>query len=183
MSRVPLLFAVTDDRVVRLPDFLERARAVACGPDVALLLRATVPARVLLTLADALRTITATSGARLLLHDRLDVARLCGADGVHLPGRGLPVPAVRRLLGAEPLVGGSPHAAAEARPAAADGADYAFIGPVWPTASPPGRPPLGPQALRAARPAPVVAIGGVTAVRAADARAGGAAAASRAARR
>jgi thiamine-phosphate pyrophosphorylase len=174
VSRVPLLFAVTDDCVVRLPDFLERACAVACSPDVALLLRGTMPARELLALADTLRTITVASGARLLLHDRVDAARLCGADGVHLPAHGLPVPAVRRLLGPEPLVGRSTHTAAEARAAVANGADYALLGPIWTTASHPGRPPLGLDVLGAARPTSVVAIGGVTAARAADARAAGA---------
>jgi thiamine-phosphate pyrophosphorylase len=174
VSRTPPLHAVTDDRVLRLPDFLDRARAVALGPQVALHLRGTPPARELLRLADALRSITAATGSRLIVHDRADLARLCDADGVHLPEHGLPVPAVRRLLGASALLGRSTHTAHAAKTAVADGADYAFLGAIWPTASHPDRAPLGPDALRSALPAPVIAIGGVTAPRAAEARAAGA---------
>ncbi len=174
MSRIPPLHAVTDDRVLRLPDFLERARAVSLGPEVGLHLRGTLPARTLLRLAGALRPITAATGTRLIIHDRVDLARLCDADGVHLPGHGLPVPAVRRLLGADALLGCSTHTGDAARSAVAAGADYAFLGAIWPTASHPDRVPLGTAALRGALPAPVIAIGGVTAARAAAARAAGA---------
>jgi thiamine-phosphate pyrophosphorylase len=174
VSRTPFLHAVTDDRVLQLPDFLDRARAIALGPEVALHLRGALPARALLRLADALRPMTAATGARLIIHDRVDLARLCDADGVHLPERGLPVVAVRRLLGASALVGRSTHAAADARAAVADGADYAFLGAIWPTPSHPDRAPLGPDVLRSALPAAVVAIGGVTPPRAAAARAAGA---------
>lgn len=174
MSRTPPLHAVTDDRVLRLPDFLDRARAVSLGPEVALHLRGTLAARELLRLADALRPITAATGTRLIVHDRVDLARLCDADGVHLPGHGLPVAQVRRCLGAGILLGQSTHSGDAARSAVTAGADYAFLGAIWPTASHPDRAPLGAAALRDALPAPVIAIGGVTAPRAAEARAAGA---------
>jgi thiamine-phosphate pyrophosphorylase len=174
VTRIPPLHAVTDDRVLRLPDFLDRARALALGPAVALHLRGTLPARELLGLADALRAITAATGTRLMVHDRVDLAGLCDADGVHLPSHGLPVAAVRRLVGDRLLLGRSTHASDHARAAVADGADYAFLGAIWPTASHPDRAPLGPAALRRALPVPVIAIGGVTPPRAAEARAAGA---------
>jgi thiamine-phosphate pyrophosphorylase len=174
VSPIPPLHAVTDDRVLQLPDFLDRARALALGPPVALHLRGALPARELLRLADALRSITAATATRLMVHDRVDLARLCDADGVHLPSHGLPVATVRRFLGAGALVGRSTHAGDEARTAVADGADYAFLGPIWPTASHPDRAPLGPAVLQSAGLAPVIAIGGVTAPRAAEARAAGA---------
>jgi thiamine-phosphate pyrophosphorylase len=171
---IPPLHAVTDERVLRLPDLLERAQALALGPEVALHLRGQLPARALLDLADALRRITADRHACLIVHDRVDLARLCGADGVHLPSAGLPVPRVRRFLGDAALVGRSTHDSDEARLAVADGADYVFLGAIWPTPSHRERAPVGLSALRAAQPAPVIAIGGVTAPRAAQARAAGA---------
>jgi thiamine-phosphate pyrophosphorylase len=179
VSRVPLVFAVTDDRVLALPDFLERARAVALGPEVALVLRGRAPGGPLLRLADALVALAAGSGTRVLVHDRLDVARLAGAAGVHLPGYGLPVAAARTELGPAPLLGRSTHTPAAATAALAEGADYVFLGNIWETATHPGRPPLGPDALatvrRAAPASPgVVAIGGVTPDRATEARAAGA---------
>ncbi len=49
-----------------------------------------------------------------------------------------------------------------------------FLGPIWETASHPGRPPLGPDSIAAAQPATVMAIGGVTPRRAAVCRDAGA---------
>jgi thiamine-phosphate diphosphorylase len=191
VNRPPVVFAVTDDRVVQRPGFLERAGAIAAGADVAIVLRARMTGAALLDLADRLRAITARSGTRLLVHDRLDVARLAGADGVHLPATGFPVRAIRDDPGPGMLVGRSTHTPETAALALGDGADYVFLGNIWETETHPGRAPLGPAAIRAAvhaaetahgspstRP-PVIAIGGVTPERAREARdhgAGGAAA-------
>jgi thiamine-phosphate diphosphorylase len=171
---VPVVHAVTDDRVVALPDFLERARALAIGPDVAVQLRARMPGDRILALADTLRAITASTGTRLIIHDRADTARLSGADGVHLPRSGLPTERARGLLPEGALVGRSTHTADEARAAVA-GADYVFLGNIWETASHPGRRGLGVGALVEAGTSRVIAIGGVTAERAALAAAAGAA--------
>ncbi len=175
MRVVPIVHAVTDDRVAALPDFLERARALAVGPDIAIHLRARMPGNRLLALADSLRAITASTDTRLIIHDRVDVARLSGADGVHLPRSGVPVERARALLPERALVGGSTHTADDARSAAATGADYVFLGNIWETASHPGRPGLGVAALAEARIDRVIAIGGVTVERAALAAAAGAA--------
>ena len=170
-----MVHAVTDDRVLALPDFLERAAAVALGPDCAIHLRGRLPAQRLLDLADRLRALTAATGARLLIHDRVDIAILSGADGVHLPATGLPTGRARDALGPGALIGRSVHAPAEARAAAAEGNDYVFLGNIWETASHPGRPGIGPAGITAARPARVIAIGGVTAATAAQAAGAGAA--------
>lgn len=163
MSRLalPRLHAVTNDSVLALPDFLERVRAVARGPEVAVHVRGRLPGRRLLALAEALREITAQRGAQLFVNDRADVARLAGADGVHLPADGLPVAPARDLSGVR-WVGRSAHRPDEASAAARDGADYVFLGPIWPTTSHPERRPLGPEAIAEAQLCTVVAVGGVT---------------------
>jgi thiamine-phosphate pyrophosphorylase len=175
---VPVIHAVTDDRVLALPDFLARARALALGPGFAIHLRGTMDGGRLLDLADEIRRLTAPSATRLVIHDRLDVARIAGADGAHLPAAGVPSAAARVLLGPEPLLGRSTHAADEARAAAAADVDYVFLGTIWETASHPGRPPLGTDAIQRALPARVIAIGGVTPGTAPLAAAGGAAGAA-----
>jgi thiamine-phosphate diphosphorylase len=172
---IPVVHAVTDDRVVALPDFLDRARALAIGPDVAVHLRARVSGRRLAALADALRALTGSTGARLIIHDRADVARLCRADGVQLPGTGIPVARARELLEPRGLVGCSAHAPVDARSALAAGADYVLLGNIWETSTHPDRPGLGPQAIAEANVAGLIAIGGVTAERASLAAAAGAA--------
>jgi thiamine-phosphate pyrophosphorylase len=78
------------------------------------------------------------------------------------------------MLGPDVLIGRSTHSASEAREAHAAGADYVFLGPIWPTASHPDRAPLGVDVIAAAVPARIVAIGGVTPARTAQCREAGA---------
>jgi thiamine-phosphate pyrophosphorylase len=168
---VPRLHAVTNSDVIALPDLAARAAAIAAAGAVALHARAgAVDAARLIELARLLRD----AGAALLVNDRADVVRLVGAVGLHLPANGLPVAAARQLLGPEVLIGRSTHDPEEARAAHEAGADYVFLGPIWETASHPGRRPLGPSAIAAASPAKVIAIGGVTPERADECRAAGA---------
>jgi thiamine-phosphate pyrophosphorylase len=115
----------------------------------------------------------------LLVNGRADVALAAGADGVHLPSRGAPVGRIRRALGERLAVGVSTHAVDEVREAGRQGADYILFGPVYPTPSKAGMgKPQGierlAQAVRAAAPTPVLAVGGVTPARAAACREAGA---------
>ena len=86
--------------------------------------------RDLLAAARILRALTARAGALLLVNDRPDVAVAVHADGVHLGQDDLPVAAARTVLGPGAVVGVSTHDVAQARAAAADGADYVGVGPV-----------------------------------------------------
>jgi thiamine-phosphate pyrophosphorylase len=103
---------------------------------------------------------------RLSVNDRLDVALAAGADGVHLPGRALPVPAAQSVAAGRLLVGRSVHGLEESVRAAEDGADYLTYGHVFPSRSKPGLPPRGLDELArivARVDVPVLAIGGITA--------------------
>jgi len=130
--------------------------------------------RPLLDLALAVRRLTVGHGARLLVNERADLAIAAGADGVHLPAE-----VARRLVGRDRLVGVSTHSVAEAQAASAAGADYLVFGPVYETPSkrsygaPLGLGMLAEVCRRVAL--PVVAIGGITAARAPEVRAQGAA--------
>jgi thiamine-phosphate pyrophosphorylase len=103
----------------------------------------------LTVLAEELRELTAERGAHLIINDRADVALAVGADGVHLPARGLPPAIARRIVGEGMLVGVSTHSLAEARQAAEAGADYIFFGPLFYTPSKARYgPPVGLEALQ-----------------------------------
>ncbi|MGH1572547.1 thiamine phosphate synthase [Methylobacterium sp. P31] len=110
----------------------------------------------------------------------VDLARSLGAGGVHLGGGSGPeaIAAARAALGDKVLIGVSAHAPQEAARAAAAGADYVTLSPIYATASKPGYgPALGLDGLAAAREAglPVVALGGLNANRIAECRGAGAA--------
>jgi len=169
--------------VVSVADVTARAAAItaalAAGVDTLQLRDRGAAGGELLAAATALRTLTRRRGARLLVNDRLDVARAADADGVHLPAASFAVADARRLLGPHALVGRSTHAPDEAIAAGRDGADYVVLGPIFATPSKAAYgPPLGLAAIAAAvapGASPIVAIGGITPERAAQARAAGAA--------
>lgn len=113
--------------------------------------------------------------ALVVVDDRLDVALAAGAHGVHLGHTDLPV-AVARRLAPGLLIGATCRDRTEVESAAAAGADYAGFGPVRATTSKAGLPePLGLAAVTTATGLlPLVAIGGLDVVSAAEARSAGA---------
>lgn len=125
------------------------------------------------TLCDVVAEVVAAAhagGALVVVNDRPDVAKIAGADGVHVGQDDLPVDDVRRLLPPPFLVGFSTHGAAQARAAPAALLDYVAIGPVYATRSKADPDPVvgleGVAAARAATALPLIAIGGITAANA-----------------
>ena len=112
-----------------------------------------------LALLRRLAVIAKDFRAAVIVHDDLAAAAACGV-GIHLPADGSVVEA-RRALGAGTLIGKSAHNADEVAQAAAEGADYATLSPIFVSPSKPGYgPALGLDALRGAA-LPVLALGGV----------------------
>jgi thiamine-phosphate diphosphorylase len=126
----------------------------------------------------ALAAATPGSSTRIVVNDRLDVALAAGAAGVHLRSDSIPPCAVRSLAPPGFVIGCSVHSPADAAAIGTD-ADYLIAGTVWASDSKPGgRPVLGTDGLAAvvaAASVPVLAIGGVTVDRVAEAAAAGAA--------
>jgi len=151
------------------PDAVQKAKAALAAGAPALLLREPgLAGGPLLELARALRGPARERGALLLISDRVDVAAIAGAEGVHLPSRGLAVAEAREMLGKDALVGRSCHDREELIRAADEGADYAFLSPLFETQSHADRPALGVDAFAAAVRGitlPVLALGGITAER------------------
>ena len=115
-----------------------------------------------LALLERLRPLAKAKDACLMVHDDLSAAE--SLDGVHLP-RHRSVSEARSRLG-DRLIGVSAHDLAEAKAAAAAGADYITLSPIFPSDSKPGYgPALGLNGLSEVSRAveiPVLALGGVT---------------------
>ena len=112
----------------------------------------------------AIREITKESGCLFIVNDYVDIALICGADGVHVGQDDLPVEAVRRITPAKMLVGVSASTLEEARKGMADGADYLGVGAIFATGTKTDAQVTGLDGLReivAASSVPVVAIGGI----------------------
>lgn len=127
--------------------------------------------------ADALRAITTVCGALFVINDDIELAKACGADGVHV-GRDDGGPALaRKALGRDALIGVSCYDdPALARAAARDGADYVAFGSMYASSTKPAAPPasIGRFAEVADLGLPRCAIGGITLARAPELIAAGA---------
>lgn len=122
------------------------------------------------------RRVCDTHSALFIVNDDPQLARACGADGVHV-GKHAEVAAARELLGADAIIGLSTHGPAELDAANELPVDYVAVGPVWETPTKPGRPAIGlePIAYAAARSAhPFFGIGGVEPLNATEVVAAGA---------
>jgi thiamine-phosphate pyrophosphorylase len=136
-----------------------------------------VDAGPMLALGRNLLAILRPRGIGLIVNDRIDVAQVLDADGVHIGQQDIPYAEARRLLGPAKIIGVSVGSEAEAREAARWDVDYVGIGPVYPTATKPDAGvALGPDmTARLARLSGhrAVAIGGIDATNAATLYAAG----------
>lgn len=117
--------------------------------------------------AEAVR-IAKIAGVRILINDRVDLAMVVGADGVHLGQDDMPPDAARRLLGDRAIIGYSTHTIDQVREAIKLPVDYVAFGPIFPTATKVDPDPVvGIEKLSLIRSElrglPLVAIGGINA--------------------
>lgn len=138
--------------------------AIAGGAGIIQLREKELPDAELLARARQAREITASAGALLIVNDRPDIARVCGADGVHVGQDDLSVAEVRRVAGGNLLVGKSTHTLEQFEAASREEPDYLAVGPMFATSTKPQEHIAGVETLRAVRSRtalPLVAIGGI----------------------
>lgn len=114
----------------------------------------------------ALAALLAPYDAALLVNGRADVALAAGARGAHRPGDGLPIAALRALLGPGALISAAAHSTDEAVQLGLAGADLVLLSPIFATPSKPGYgPALGCAFLSDVTTkmhTPIFALGGIT---------------------
>jgi thiamine-phosphate pyrophosphorylase len=119
----------------------------------------------LLALVERVVAVARPAGARVIVNDRADIARIAGADGVHVGQTDLPVQAAFEIVGPARIVGLSTHDRAQIDAALAGPSSYVAVGPVYLTdTKDTGYRPRGLELVRYAanRGKPIVAIGGIT---------------------
>lgn len=161
------LYGILDLGYVTQEHAMETARAMLKGGVKILQLRAkNVPLETVKSLASQLVPLCREFGCISIINDYPEIAVKCDADGVHV-GQDTPdLDTVRQLLGAGKIVGRSTHSIEQARRGWEEGADYIGFGPLFPTATKPGRPAIGLEGIaeiNSTLPAdfPVFCIGGV----------------------
>lgn len=154
-------------------EFAVRLSAALAGGDVAsvqLRLKdaAGAPAKdsEIVRAAEILMPIARDAGAAFLINDRADIAKVVGADGVHLGQDDGSVTEARNMLGPDAAIGVTCHASRHLAFEAGDaGADYVAFGAFHPTSTKETEHAAEPELLTwwdELAEIPSVAIGGIT---------------------
>jgi thiamine-phosphate pyrophosphorylase len=175
MKPLPRLYAIADASFGDPVDLAEKL--FAGGVRLLQIRNKKASSRELLQQVERILSL-APADAHVLVNDRVDVALLAGAVGVHLGQTDLAPVLARQILGPDRFIGLSTHNLEQALEADKLPVDYIGVGPVfWTSSKENPDPVLGLERLaeicRAVR-KPVVAIGGITIDQARQVRTAGA---------
>ncbi|HYN64920.1 MAG TPA: thiamine phosphate synthase [Candidatus Limnocylindrales bacterium] len=167
---LPALHAILDVEATATAgwDASDLAQAFLDGGAPLIQLRAKrLPSAAFLALCDTLVRAAEPYRAAIIVNDRVDLALMSGAAGVHVGQDDVSPSAARQLLGPGAIVGYSTHTSAQIEAASVEPVTYIAIGPVFGThTKATGYEPVGlalvAEAARLSRGLPVVAIGGIT---------------------
>jgi len=119
----------------------------------------------ILEMAKLVRPICLKYQVPFIINDYPEIAAQVDADGVHIGQNDGELEKARNLAGNCKIVGRSTHCPEQARKAHEEGADYIGFGPLYPTATKPGRPAIGLNTIAQVHdevPLPIFCIGGIT---------------------
>ena len=183
--RSPVLCLVTDrsrlspgkrDSLEALLDLVVMAARV--GVDMIQIREPDLTDRMLRDFVQLAVKATSQTNVKIIVNDRLDVALMAGAAGLHLRSNSFSAARARSLVPSGWLIGRSVHSAEEALEVdASGGVDYLMFGTVFDSTSKPDRVGVGIETLRRTVnlvELPIIAIGGVTVDRVRDIARGGA---------
>lgn len=116
--------------------------------------------------AELIQPLCAAAGVPFIVNDYPAIAVAVGADGVHIGQDDGSLADVKKVVGAEMLVGRSTHSLEQAKQAYEDGFDYIGFGPLFATPTKLGRPGIGVDDVKAVEQnvgarIPVFCIGGI----------------------
>lgn len=128
------LYLVTDSDILKDRNFYECIEEALKGGVTMLQLREKeASGKEFLEKAIKLRELTKKYNVKFIINDRVDIAMLCDADGVHVGQSDIPANEVRKLIGKDKIVGVSARTIKEAMVAKENGADYLGVGAMFTT--------------------------------------------------
>ncbi len=162
------LYPITDRQLSGLSHAEQVRRLVAGGARVIQLREKIASPQEFYSDAREALLVARASSVKLIINDRVDIAKALTADGVHLGQDDLPPEAARRVLGNHVIIGFSTHNLHQALEAKRLQVDYIAVGPVFQTSTKAKPDPaLGLNAFRKIHQAlggcNLVAIGGMSA--------------------
>ncbi len=164
---LPKIYPITDTRIsgISTPEQVERL--IAGGATLIQIREKHASSREFYEWAERAIAIAHSRGARIIINDRVDIALLLNADGIHLGQDDLPCAQARQILGKNAIIGLSTHTPEQVNEALNLPIDYIAYGPVFATTT-----KENPDAVvgldglslarRLAHDVPLVAIGGIS---------------------
>ena len=159
------LYLILDRAVQDYPALFETAaKAISAGVDIIQLRDKSGSASEILEFSKCILKLTREK-IPYIINDRVDLAMITKASGVHLGQDDIPCKEARRIMGARAMIGTSCQTFEQAQKAEEDGADYIGFGSVFKTLTKPQREAMNLDFLKKVvneMTIPVFAIGGIT---------------------
>ena len=128
------MYFITDSTNYSEDEFLYRVEEACKGGVTLVQLREKErTTREYITLAEKVHKITMRYDIPLIIDDRVDVALVVEAEGVHVGQSDMPVAAARKLMGNDKIIGATTKTVPQAIEAYEQGADYLGVGAIYPT--------------------------------------------------
>ena len=167
--KLPAFYPIIDtlllDKAGIAPEKMAEALAKA-GVEIAQFRHKSPFTREVFAQAERVGRILQDTGVTYVINDRADVAKMLGADGVHVGQADLFPDRVRSIVGSSAIIGFSTHNEDQLSAGDQEPVNYLAIGPIFETASKENPDPtLGLAEMARLRPLtakPLVAIGGIT---------------------
>lgn len=161
-----LLYAVTDRSWLSGHTLYEQVEeALQGGVTMVQLREKKLTEREFLKEAVKMKELCARYHVPLIINDRVDIALMADADGVHIGQKDLDLCIARAMLGPDKIIGVSARTVQQAKLACEQGADYLGVGAVFPTGTKQDVEVISYERLKEvceAASIPAVAIGGIT---------------------
>lgn len=159
------LYIVTDSDILEGRDFYEAIEeTLKAGTKIIQLREKNKDGKGFLERALKLRVLTRVYNAKLIINDRVDIALLSDADGVHVGQSDIEPSKVRKLIGKDKILGVSVRTLNEAIEAKNNSADYLGIGAMFNTTTKEDAKEVSNKELiriKRSVDLPIVAIGGL----------------------
>ena len=130
------LYLVTDSDILKGRDFYKVIQdSMKAGVTMVQLREKDADGKEFLEKAMKLRELTRKYNVSFIINDRVDIAMLCDADGIHVGQSDIDAVSVRKLIGEDKIIGVSARSVEEAKKAKEDGANYLGIGAMFSTST------------------------------------------------
>ncbi len=164
---LPKIYPITDPRPAKISPAAQVQSFIEGGATIIQLRDKHAAPKEFYETAKEILKIARQRNVKIIINDRVDIALVLKADGVHLGQEDLPPEQARRILGEKAIIGFSTHNLEQAAEAVRLPINYVAIGPVFSTRTKENpEEVVGIETIKRVREIignfPLVAIGGIT---------------------